>query len=266
MYLNKSKSKKKKILIIILIIICSIFIIFYSLKSNRKMGIIEKGFRDIGTSIEKTLIYPFTALNADKDKDMSKSYLIQKNVNESLEKEIDELKKTLQLNKTLTEYKPVNATVLSRNKGYFYNTITIDKGSKDGIKDDMAAVTYNGLIGKTINTTYNSSQIKLLTSNDLNFKVSVSIMTNNGDSYAILNGYNKKDNTIKIIDVDKDADIKKGDKVLTSGLSSYFPGGIYIGEVEKIKSDKYNLSYTLYVKTKEDFNNIHYVTILKENK
>ena len=43
-----------------------------------------------------------------------------------------------------------------------------------------------------------------------------------------------------------------------------FPGGIYIGVVEGIESDKYNLSKTLYIKTEQDFNEIHYVTILKE--
>ena len=45
-----------------------------------------------------------------------------------------------------------------------------------------------------------------------------------------------------------------------------FPRGIYIGTVDKIINDKYDLSKTLYIKTKQDFNNIHYVTILKENK
>lgn len=266
MYLKKENNKRRKVVVIVIAIACIFAVIFYSLMSNRKMRFVEKGLKTVTTSIEKVLAYPFTALNADKERDMSKSYIIQKNVNASLEKEIEELKNALELNKTLTEYKPVNATVLSRNKGYFYNTLLVDKGSKDGIKDDMAVVTQDGLIGKTINTTPNGTSIKLITSNDLNFKVSVSIMTDMGDSFAILNGYDKDENTVKVTGVDKDANIKVGDKVLTSGLSSKFPRGIYIGEVKKIKSDKYDLSHTLYVKTKVDFNNIHYVTILKENK
>ena len=43
-----------------------------------------------------------------------------------------------------------------------------------------------------------------------------------------------------------------------------FPAGIYIGTVEKEESDKYNLSKTIYVKTYQDFNDLHYVTVLKE--
>ena len=71
--------------------------------------------------INKIVMYPFTALNSEKDVNHNESYLIQKNVNESLEKEIQELKEALELNKTLTEYTPINATILSRNKSYWYN-------------------------------------------------------------------------------------------------------------------------------------------------
>ena len=57
--------------------------------------------------------------------------------------------------------------------------------------------------------------------------------------------------------------IQVGDVVTTSGLGGMFPRGIYIGTVEKIESDKYGLSKTLGVKTTQNFNNIHYVTVLK---
>ena len=60
--------------------------------------------------------------------------------------------------------------------------------------------------------------------------------------------------------------VNVGDEVITSGLGSMFPQGIYIGTVEKIESDKYNLSKTIYIKTYQNFNDIHYVTVLKEKK
>jgi len=53
---------------------------------------------------------------------------------------------------------------------------------------------------------------------------------------------------------------------VTSGLGEVFPAGIYVGTVEKIESDKYNLSRNVYIKTKQNFNSIHYVTVLKEAK
>ena len=162
----------------------------------------------------------------------------------------------------MTEYKPINATILSRNKSYWFNTIMIDKGSKSKIEEDMAVVTKDGLIGKISKVYGNSSEVKLLTSDDVNFKVSVSVNTNGVDQYAILNGFDPDTEQLKVTGIDKTTEVNKGDSVLTSGLGGVFPAGIYIGVVEKIESDKYNLSKTLYIKTNQDFNNIHYVTVL----
>ena len=264
MYKKKKKDKISKKLIIPVVCIVVFILLFVSVQLNRDAFMGESIFKDTAMFINRVIMYPFTSLNNKKDVDQSKSYIIQKNVNESLEKEIEELKEELKLNKTLTEYDTVNATILSRNKGYWFNTITIDKGMSSGIKKDMAVVTSNGLVGKISKVYKFSSEIKLITSDDVNFKVSVAIKSSNGDSYAILNGYDKKTNTIKVNGVDKNSNIKVGESIVTSGLGGMFPGGIYIGEVSKIKSDKYDLSKVLYIKTKQDFNSIHYVTVLKE--
>ena len=262
------KSKKQKKLNIKFLIIIVVFIIFFGISISVYMSrsnFFGEGFiKDIFTSINKVIMYTFTALNSDKNEDQSESYIIQKNVNTSLEEEIQELKDILDLNRTLTEYTPINATILSRNKSYWFNQIMIDKGSKDGIEKDMAVVTKNGLVGKVSRVYSHSSEIKLVTSDDVNYKVSVTIKTGNGDSYAILNGYDSETECVTVTGVDKMSTVKKGDTIVTSGLGGMFPGGIYVGIVEDIKSDKYDLSKTLYIKTSQDFNNIHYVTVLKE--
>lgn len=262
---NKRKNSLSKYKIATLFIII-IILITISLNFNRKTTKIEIFFKDTATIINKIIMYPFTSLNKEKNISHDESYLIQKNVNESLEKEIEELKQTLELNKTLTEYDIENATILSRNKSYWFNTMTIDKGKKDGIKKDMAVITSAGLIGKISKVYTSSSEIKLITSDDVNYKISVSIKINGIDNYAILNGYNQEKNLLKVTGVSKTTDAKKGDIVTTSGLGELFPAGIYVGTVEEVKNDKYNLSKTVYIKTTQDFNNIHYVTILKEKK
>lgn len=262
---RKSK-KRKKIIIIIIIIFCSFFILFYSLSSNRKQTVVESYLKDATALIMKVVMLPFTSLNADKDEDLTESYVIQKNLNVHLEEEIEQLRDALDLNQTLTGYDVVNATVITRNKGYWYQTLTIDKGKKDGLKENMVAITKNGLIGKIERVTNFSSEIKLITANDVNNKVSVSIATTSGETNAILSGYNQEDNLVLISGVDSMVNINKGDVVTTSGLGGMFPRGIYIGTVETITNDKYGLSKTLGIKTDQDFNNIHYVTVLKEEK
>lgn len=262
----KKRKKQKKYILIFISFIVIFLLLFISISLNRNYTIIESGLKDAATVINKVFMYPFTTLNRDKNKDLSKSYVIQKNVNGSLENEIKELKDALELKKTLTEYDTVTATVLSRNKSYWFNTVTIDRGRKSGIKKDMIAVTKNGLVGKISKVSNTSSEVKLITSDDVNYKVSVSISTSSGDTNAILNGYDNKSGLLKVIGVDKTYSLSENDRVITSGLGGKEPRGIYIGVVKKIVNDKYNISKTLYLDTGQDFNSIHYLTILKEKK
>ena len=264
MYQSRKRNRLNIKIIGIVMVIVTFFCISVSIYMGRSNFLGEGLIKDIFISIDKIVMYPFTALNGDKGENLSESYLIQKNVNTSLEEEIQELKDVLDLNRTLTEYTPLNATILSRNKSYWFNQMMIDKGAKDGIQKDMAVVTKNGLVGKISRVYPHSSEIKLITSDDVNYKVSVAIKTGNGDSYAILNGYDSNTECVMVTGVDKMSTVKKGDTIVTSGLGGMFPGGIYVGVVESIKSDKYDLSKTLYIKTSQDFNNIHYVTVLKE--
>ena len=257
----KRKTKKQKRFILGISITCVLLIII-SIFVNETIYQGENLLKDITVGVQKIIMYPFT-LKKDKLLDQSKSELIQKNINSSLTKEIQELKETLELNRTLTEYEPINATILSRNKAYWFHTITIDKGSSSGIKRNMAVVTKNGLVGKITKVSKYSSEVKLITTDDINFKVSIAIKTNEFDNYAILNGYDVETGLIKATGIDKTTNIQNGDIVLTSGLGEMFPGGIYIGTVEKVESDKYNLSKTAYIKTYQNFNDIHYVTVLK---
>ena len=262
------KKKKNKRQLLITIIVSAILFVFITVSllvsnnGNDKNNI----FKNFSMMIDKIVMYPFTALNHNKDITQSESYTIQKNINSSLEKEIQELKDVLELNKTLTEYDPVNATVLSRNRSYWFNTITIDKGSSSGIEKNMAVITKNGLIGKINKVSKNSSEVKLITSNDVNFKVSISVRNNDNDFYAIMNGYQKKTGLISASGIDKTSPINVGDNVYTSGLGELFPAGIYVGVIDKIEMDKFNLSKIIYIKTNQNFNNIHYVTVLKVKK
>ena len=262
----RKNKKRKKIIIIVIVIFCSFFILFYSLSSNRKQTVVESYLKDVSALVMKVVMLPFTSLNDNKGEDLTESYVIQKNLNVHLEEEIEQLRDVLDLNQTLTGYDVVNATVITRNKGYWYQTLTIDKGKKDGLKENMVAITKNGLIGKIERVTNFSSEIKLITANDVNNKVSVSIATTTGETNAILSGYDKDSDLVQISGVDSRVEINVGDVVTTSGLGGMFPRGIYIGEVETITNDKYGLSKTLGIKTNQDFNNIHYVTILKEEK
>ena len=252
------KKRTKKIIKRIILIILITMTLFISLMT-RDYSKIEIYIKDILTIIPRQLVKNI------QEKDQTESYIIQKNINYELEKEVQELKKILNLNSTLTEYDIVNATVIARNNYYWFNSLTIDKGKDEGIKKNMGVITTNGLIGKISKVTNKTSEVKLLTSDDITYKTSVVIRVEEKNYYAILNGYDKKNNLLKVTGIDKGINLTKGSVVLTSGLGS-MPQGIYIGTVEDEKIDKYNLSKVISIKPQQDFDNINYVTILKEKK
>lgn len=259
------KKKTKKSIKYIIIAVLTIITIYISLNTSRNYSKIEEALKDITSLVNRVVIYSAHAISNKEPSDQTESYIIQKNVNSALEKEIQELKKVLDLNSTLTEYEKENATVISRNNSYWFNTITIDKGKKDGIKQGMAVITKGGLIGKISKASQKSSEVKLLTSDDITYKTSVTIRINEKDNYAILNGYDEKTNFLKVSAIDKSTEVNKGDVVLTSGLGE-MPQGIYVGTVEKSEIDQYNLGKIVYIKPSQDYNNIQYVTVLKEHK
>ena len=252
------KKKRKHIIIYIGVIVLILIGVFYSLKLNRKTNIFEKIGKTISDSITSIIFLPIK-----EDVPQDNSYILEKNKNKTLEKEITELKKVLDLKSTYTDYDKINATVIVRNKSYWLDTISIDKGRKDGIKKNMAVITKEGLVGKIDKVYNNSSEVKLLTTNSKNYQVSVMISNKEEDQLGILNGFNKNNNLLIITGINRNSKIDINDQVTTSGIGGVFPKGIYIGKVEKIDIDKYNLSKTLYVKTNQEYNRIHYVTVLR---
>lgn len=244
------KTIKRIIIMLVLVLLLTI-----SLISNRNYLTLEIKVKDFLATI-----IPSKKNNLPNQ---TENYILQKNLNNSLKQEIKELKELLNLNSTLSEYTTINATIISRNDLYWFNTVIIDKGKKDGLKKNMAVITQNGLIGKISKTTKKTSEIKLITTNDITYKTSVMIQLEEKNQYAILNGYDQENNLLKITAIDKNINIPKDSIVITSGLGQ-MPKGIYIGKVVKTEIDKYNLSQIVYVKPKQEFSNINYVTILKE--
>ena len=197
--------------------------------------------------LKNIIMYPVKALGENEiilSDEFNNSRII------SLEEEINELRKLNNLNIILTDYNRINATVIERNREYWFNTITINKGKSDGILADMAVIDSNGLIGKVINVRNNTSDIKLITTNDINSKISVVIKDKN-NIYGITKGYDYKNNLLK------------GIKAYTTGMGGVFPSGILIGEVEDIVKDNDEIGNIVLIKLASNIKDDKYVSVLQ---
>ena len=176
-------------------------------------------------------------------------------------KELEELKKLNNISSTLTDFDKVSACVIERNRMYWFNTITINKGKSSGINENMVVVSGDGLIGRVIKVSSKTSEIKLITTNDINHKISVMIKKENDTIYGILSGYNNN-NLLEITSLNKDIDNLDNFNVYTSGMGGMFPSGIIIGKVKGIKKDKYDVSKIIEVEPSSNFNELRFVNVL----
>jgi rod shape-determining protein MreC len=173
------------------------------------------------------------------------------------------MKEELNIDYTINEYEFLNSTVISRNISYWYNTITIDKGTYNGVEPNMVVVNSDGLIGKVISTTTFTSDVKLLTTSDTNNKISVAISNGSNKLYGLIKDYNYNTNSLEVEGISNTESVSIGDYVYTSGLGGVFPSGILIGKVSEITTDEYDLAKIINVSLVADFDNINYVAILK---
>jgi len=126
--------------------------------------------------------------------------------------------------------------VISRNISGWWNAVRIGKGRSDGIEENHAVISPDGLVGKTIEVSKHTSEVLLVS--DPSFRVSAKIERANSFGLLRGEGANLKGQPMARIDfIDKDAEIRIGDDVVTSGLSGeggVFPKGVQIGRVVKV--------------------------------
>jgi rod shape-determining protein MreC len=277
---RKRTNRKYIILIVVFLIVFILFTITHIMTKSRKLNTFEKVIKDTSLLVCRIAYTPikFTSDKIDEQKEKKQLYekykVLEKKIKETdsieakkqeLETEVEKMEKLLELNKSLSNDSYLNATVINRNIGYWYNTITLDKGKNNGVKKDMAVVVSEGLIGKVIKVTNFNCTVKLLTSDDVNNKISVKIQTKDGDIYGLLSGYDRNNHVFTVEGISSNAEIQKNSKVVTTGMGDIFPSGILVGTVKNITTDNFDLAKTVKVKNSADFDDIRYVTLLRRN-
>ena len=276
---KKKMIPKKYVVVMIIILIILILIIFsFTLNGDRKLNPVESFLKDGLVYTEKVVTYPFNYISnkiseykklksVNKDNAVLETSIDRVSSIESenieLRRQLDKLKEELNIDYTLVDYEYLNATVVSRNVGFWYNTITIDKGSYNGVEKDMVVINSKGLIGRIIRTSAFTSDIRLITTSDTNNKISVHISNGDNNLYGLINNYNYSDNLLEVEGISNTKDVTIGDYVYTSGLGGIFPSGILIGTVSEISTDSYDLAKIIKVVPSADFTDINYVSILK---
>jgi len=191
--------------------------------------------------------------------------IIAKNKIEDLQNEVQKLKNektTLLLQienlKKITgeenyKFKTIQTKVLFYKSNILSETITINKGSRDGIKSGDPLVKNNLLVGKITEVNFNSSYGVLIT--NINSRVPVRIGDKNYNAVAV--GNPSSNNKINLEFLPKEYSLNEGDYVYTTSIDNIMPDGILVGKIIKDKNENF------YVEPLYDFNQIDYLTVVK---
>ena len=182
---------------------------------------------------------------------------------QTLQAENRALKDQLKIDGTLTDYKVVNAVVISRSPSNWQSQLIINKGTNAGLKKGLSVMGSGGLIGRITQVNTTNAKVELL-SDDSQVADRFAIRVTNSNSEVIdgiVTSFNQSKNLIVMGQITSDVDVKKGDLVTTSGLGGVTPAGLYVGKVASVGKDNYGLSKKIYIKPATDFNNVPVVSV-----
>ena len=161
-------------------------------------------------------------------------------------------------------FKTVGARVIGRDASNWWKSIQIDRGSNDGLRDNLAVLNADGLIGKTISVTRGEARVLLIT--DPNCKASAVIQETRDT--GVVAGSDRafaRDPHCVMTYVSREAKIKAKQVVITSGLGGVFPKGILIGTVTGASLNQQTGMYQdIQIKPSVDFNKLEEVIVITE--
>lgn len=263
--------------LIVGVLMASVFLALavHTVQPRENLTLVEKGLRIAASPFQ----YGFKGINEGVSGFLS--YFTEK---EALQKENDALKNEVsELHSQLTQMDEINmenirlkellayktetqgqyslqlAEILAENDNNLQHTITLNKGSNDGIRTGMTVMNHSGLIGRITAVMPESSEVMLL--QDRESAVGVRVWSTR-EVIGVVEGNGTESTNLQMIHLPHDADLYVGDDLVTSGLDGVFPGGIRIGEVKTVEYSANGLTKTAYVKPYVNFSRLEEVFIL----
>lgn len=166
------------------------------------------------------------------------------------------------------EYKCMQARVINNSTNLLQNYITLNRGTSSGIEPEMSVISPQGVVGIVVSASEHFSVVMPL----LNSRSLISCKVRAENKQDGLNAMIKDIGSLvwhggdpryaKMEQVPRHVRLKKGDLVVTSGYSDFFPEGITVGTVEDFTTADDDNYYDIDVRIAVDFNTLSYVQVL----
>ncbi|MBU5444668.1 rod shape-determining protein MreC [Paenibacillus sp. MSJ-34] len=161
--------------------------------------------------------------------------------------------------KKMYKYEYKIAQVVSASPDPLNRTITINIGEKNGVKNNMAVISVEGLVGTVSQVSPFSSTVKLLTDlderNPNSNAIAATVLGKENESFGMVESYDEETGTFLMTKIAEKDKLDKGDIVVSSGLGEAFPRGMIIGKVISRQVGDFGLTHTATIEPAATFGN-----------
>lgn len=266
----------KRLLTLLLSLIVLVVVVSFSIKDRANITGPEKFLIDSFSWTQKVIYEPVGHISGFIDdvehvfslyeenstlKANLKDYALMSTRLKEVEHRNAELEKMLNFKGLPLSYKKWPANVTGRSPDKWNSSILIDLGEKDGIKQNMAVISPDGgLVGRITEVGYSNSKVLLIT--DTN-RMGISAVVQDSRAVGIVSGSASELGAVEMGLIDREANLKVGQKVVTSGLSDIFPAGILIGEITGMQMEDTGLTRKAKIKPAANLDRLEEVFVVE---
>lgn len=272
------ESKRSKYVLIGLSVFCIILIVVTSFVDGflnplrTSIGFflnpIQSGVNKAGTSLYNGISNFSRLKGAMDEKEVLQAQidqLIEENSRlQSEQFELERLRQLYELDQEYMQYEKIGARVIAKDSGDWFQVFRIDKGAADGVRVDANVMAGGGLVGIVTDVGAHYATVRSI----IDDVSRVSAMAQqSGDSCIVAGDLTLfGEGRLRITNIATDGDIKNGDRIVTSNISSKFLPGILIGYASDITTDSTRLTRSGYLVPVAQFDSLQEVLVITELK
>ncbi|MBQ6975961.1 MAG: rod shape-determining protein MreC [Selenomonadaceae bacterium] len=274
-YKQKKPKSKKKIFAVIALFVMMFCVIFLAARGKVEVPLVSKTAMVVLSPFQNFFSWAGSQITFLKRTVTEIQYLHKQNrqLREEVEllraqnltaseyaSENQRLRALLGYKQVAVQFDLVAAGVIGRESVTWSSVITINRGTVDGVANNMAVVTEMGLVGHVLEAGANTSKVQLI----LDPRSSVGTLVQRADSRVagIVEGDMNNPTHPRMVNIPKDADVQVEDAVVTSGFGGVYPKGIVVGKIKEIHNDEGGLLKYGVIETSVNFEKLEVVAVI----
>lgn len=269
---NSSWKKITALILLFIVVFCSVFLAargkFITAPADKAalaiLSPFQRGFSWVGNQlafIKNTFVEIRNLHSQNKQLREEVELLRAQNLTASeFASENQRLRALLGYKQVATQFDLVAASVIGREAETWSSVVVVNRGTLDGVADNMAVVTEMGLVGHVIEAGLNSSKVQLI----LDPRSSVGTLIQRPESRVagIVEGYINNPHEPRMVNIPKNSDVQINDMVVTSGFGGVYPKGIVVGKIKEIHNEESGLLKYGVMETSVNFEKLEDVAII----